>query len=101
MIAVLQFIFSVAAGFVFGFIGLELMFGELDFGFRLLMGIMCALIIAIAEIYFLAKKLNEEEVIINVPTQAPKTTADDKKSVEKTMTMNENMKTKIKLNKQS
>ncbi|XP_026463996.1 uncharacterized protein LOC113366582, partial [Ctenocephalides felis] len=99
MIAVLQFIFSVAAGFVFGFIGLELMFGELDFGFRLLMGIMCALIIAIAEIYFLAKKLNEEEVIINVPTQAPKTTADDKKSVEKTMTMNENMKTKIKLNK--
>lgn len=60
MIAVLQFIFSVAAGFAFGFIGLELMIGDLDFGFRLLMGIIIALIIALAEIYFLAKKLNED-----------------------------------------
>lgn len=36
------------------------MIGDLDFGFRLLLGILCALIIALAEIYFLAKKLNEE-----------------------------------------
>lgn len=49
-----------AAGFAFGFIGIELLVGNLDFGFRLLLGIICALIIALAEIYFLAKKLNEE-----------------------------------------
>lgn len=60
LIAVLQFIFSVLAGFAFGFIGIELITGNLDFGFRLLLGIICALIIALAEIYFLAKKLNED-----------------------------------------
>lgn len=60
LIAVAQFIFSVAAGFAFGFIGVELLVGNLDFGFRLLLGIICALIIALAEIYFRAKKLNEE-----------------------------------------
>lgn len=60
LIAVLQFLFSVAAGFAFGFIGVELIIGGLDFGFRLLLGIICALVIALAEIYFLAKQLNEE-----------------------------------------
>ncbi|KFB48877.1 AGAP013136-PA-like protein [Anopheles sinensis] len=60
LIAVAQFLFSVAAGFAFGFIGIELIIGQLDFGFRLLLGIIIALIIALAEIYFLAKKLNEE-----------------------------------------
>jgi len=60
LIAVVQFIVSIGAGFAFGFIGVELMIGDLDFGFRLLLGILCALIIALAEIYFLAKKLNED-----------------------------------------
>ncbi|KAL1109959.1 hypothetical protein AAG570_014116, partial [Ranatra chinensis] len=60
LIAVAQFVFSVGAGFVFGFHGLELLIGELEFGFRLLLGVICALIIALAEIYFLAKKLAEE-----------------------------------------
>ncbi|XP_044740848.1 transmembrane protein 199 isoform X1 [Chrysoperla carnea] len=59
LIAVAQFIMSVLAGFAFGFLGVELAVGSLDFGFRLLLGIICALIIALAEIYFLAKKLNE------------------------------------------
>lgn len=57
LIAVGQFIISVLAGFAFGFIGVELLVGNLDFGFRLLLGIMCALIIALAELYFLAKQL--------------------------------------------
>jgi len=60
LIAVVQFIVSVGAGFAFGFIGVELMVGDLDFGFRLLLGVMCALIIALAEIYFLAKQLAED-----------------------------------------
>lgn len=60
LIAILQFVFSVAAGFAFGFVGIALIVGDMDFGFRLLLGIMFALIIALAEIYFLAKKLNEE-----------------------------------------
>lgn len=64
LIAVFQFIVSVAAGFAFGFVGVQLIVGDLDFGFRLLLGVICALIIALAEIYFLAKKLSED---INMP----------------------------------
>lgn len=60
LIAVAQFIFSVLAGFAFGFKGLELLYGYMDFGFRLLLGIICGLVVALAEIYFLAKKLNED-----------------------------------------
>lgn len=62
LVAVAQFIFSVLAGFAFGFIGIELIIGDLDFGFRLLLGIIIALIIALAEIYFLAKRLSEDTV---------------------------------------
>lgn len=61
LIAVAQFVVSVLAGFLFGFLGVELMIGNLDFGFRLLLGIICALVIALAELYFLAKKLVMEE----------------------------------------
>lgn len=60
LIAIFQFIVSVLAGFAFGFIGIEVFVGSLDFGFRLLLGIMSALIVALAELYFLAKKLNED-----------------------------------------
>ncbi|XP_071441759.1 transmembrane protein 199 [Hetaerina americana] len=60
LIAVFQFVLSVVAGFMFGFLGVELIVGSLDFGFRLLLGIICALIIALAEIYFLAKQLSED-----------------------------------------
>lgn len=60
LIAIAQFIISILAGFLFGFRGVEWMVGNLDFGFRLLLGVMCALVIALAEIYFLAKQLNEE-----------------------------------------
>ncbi|XP_029039129.1 transmembrane protein 199 [Osmia bicornis bicornis] len=71
LIAVAQFVFSVVAGFVFGFKGVELIIGNLDFGFRLLLGIICALIIALAEIYFLAIKLNEDGYE-TVPQPMPK-----------------------------
>ncbi|XP_044765770.1 transmembrane protein 199 [Coccinella septempunctata] len=60
LIAIFQFIVSVAAGFAFGFIGVEVLVGPLDFGFKLLLGIIFALIIALAELYFLAKKLSED-----------------------------------------
>ncbi|TGZ53413.1 transmembrane protein 199 [Temnothorax longispinosus] len=70
LIAVAQFVFSVIAGFAFGFIGVELIIGDLDFGFRLLLGIICALIIALAEIYFLALKLNENG--FDVPSKSKK-----------------------------
>lgn len=71
LIAVLQFVFSVISGFFFGFLGIELMIGPLDFGFRLLLGIICALVIALAEIYFLAKKLNEEMPVEESPVKMP------------------------------
>ncbi|KAB0801423.1 hypothetical protein PPYR_05777 [Photinus pyralis] len=60
LIAVFQFIVSVLTGFLFGFHGIELLVGTLDFGFRLLLGVICSLTIALAELYFLAKTLNED-----------------------------------------
>lgn len=58
LIAVFQFVVSVLTGFAFGIVGIEFFVEGLDFGFRLLLGIVCALVIAVAELYFLAKKLN-------------------------------------------
>lgn len=66
MIGVLQLIFSVAAGFVFGFLGIELIVGGLNIGVRLVLGVMFALIIALAEIYFLAKKLHNYDHTVDV-----------------------------------
>lgn len=61
LIGVLQFVISTAAGFLFGFHGIELIVNKtFDLGLKLLLGITCALIIAIAEIYFLAKKLSKD-----------------------------------------
>lgn len=72
-----QFIFSVAAGFTFGFFGVNLMVGGLPFGFRILLGVIVALIIALAEMYFLAKKLHEYDEVLDAPkrkkSDAPKT----------------------------
>ncbi|EDV94432.1 uncharacterized protein LOC6567905 [Drosophila grimshawi] len=67
IIAVAQFIFSVAAGFTFGFFGVNLMVGPLPFGFRILLGVIVALIIALAEMYFLAKKLHEYDEVLDAP----------------------------------
>jgi len=60
LIGVLQLLISVAAGFLFGFLGIQLIIGQLDLQFRILNGIACAIIIAVAELYFLTKKLNDE-----------------------------------------
>lgn len=79
LIAVAQFIFSVISGFFFGFLGIELIVGDLDFGFRLLLGIICALVIALAEIYFLAKKLNEELPVEDTPLK-PSSTSEKQKT---------------------
>lgn len=62
-----QFIFSVAAGFTFGFFGVNLMVGPLPFGFRILLGVIVALVIALAEMYFLAKKLHEYDEVLDAP----------------------------------
>lgn len=60
MLAVAVFVITVIAAFIFGFLGLELLLGSMDYGFRLLLGIISGLIVALAEIYVLAKKLNED-----------------------------------------
>lgn len=38
LIAVAQFLVSVGAGFAFGFLGIELMIGDINFGSKLLLG---------------------------------------------------------------
>ncbi|CAH1979753.1 unnamed protein product [Acanthoscelides obtectus] len=60
LITIFQFIVSLVAGFLFGFTGIELITGSLDLGFRLILGIICASTVALAELYFLAKKLNDD-----------------------------------------
>lgn len=62
MIAVFQFVISIACAFFFGFKGIELFLGELQLPVRLLLGIGAALIVGAAELYFLAVNIamNEE-----------------------------------------
>lgn len=59
-LAIFQFVASVVTGFAFGLVGVEQIIGSLDFGFRLLLGVICALTVALAELCFLATKLNED-----------------------------------------
>lgn len=61
LVEVLGFAVSVFAGFAFGFTGINFMIGPLDFGVRALLGVFCALIIAVAELYFLARVLGDYE----------------------------------------
>jgi TMEM199 family protein len=72
LIGVVQFVFSVAAGFAFGFQGLELLIGDLEMGFRLMCGISCALVIAVAEIYFLLQHIHFAEEVPPEPPAAQK-----------------------------
>lgn len=72
LIGVVQFVFSVIAGFAFGFTGLELLIGDLEMGFRLMCGISCALVIAVAEIYFLLQHINFSEEAPPEPPAAQK-----------------------------
>lgn len=65
LLAILQFILSIIGGFIFGFIIVELIIGTLDYGFRLLLGVIFALIVALSEIYFLAKKLVEYDDLLS------------------------------------
>lgn len=74
LIGVVQFVFSVVAGFAFGFSGLELLIGDLDMGFRLMCGISIALVIAVAEIYFLLQHINFSEEAPPEPPAAQKVT---------------------------
>ncbi|KAG5879963.1 hypothetical protein JTB14_010351 [Gonioctena quinquepunctata] len=63
LIAVIQVVFSVIAGFAFGFTGINLILGEFDVRSRLLMGVICGFIIAIAELYFLVRNFDKYSVV--------------------------------------
>ncbi|KAG5879964.1 hypothetical protein JTB14_010352 [Gonioctena quinquepunctata] len=63
LIAVIQVVFSVIAGFAFGFTGINSILGEFDVRSRLLMGVICAFIIAIAELYFLVRNFDKYSVV--------------------------------------
>lgn len=58
LLAVFQFIISVIVGFIFGFFGIQLLTGYIDHGTKIVLGIVCAIIVAVAELYFLIKQLN-------------------------------------------
>lgn len=60
-IAVFQLVVSVVTGFIFGFLGINLLYGHLDMVWRLLLGILCASLVGVAELYFLIINLNIEQ----------------------------------------
>jgi len=73
LIGVFQFVVSVAAAFAFGFIGIDVFFGmTLDLAVRLLLGIICALIVGAADLYFLAMNLAVSETDYVPPTSSPR-----------------------------
>ena len=59
LVEVASFLLSIFAGFAFGFVGINYMIGPLDFGLRAVLGVVIALIVAIAELYFLARTLGD------------------------------------------
>lgn len=61
LVEVISFVMSVFAGFAFGFTGINYMVGPLDLGIRALLGVVIALIVAVAELYFLARVLGDYE----------------------------------------
>lgn len=61
LIGVLQLLVSIATGFLFGYKGIEWIVGNIETSARILLGVFCAIIIGIAELYFLIKKLSEPE----------------------------------------
>lgn len=61
MIAVLQFVISLAAAFLFGFSGIQIFVGPMDLAVRLLLGIASAVIVGIAELYVLVVLIDSRE----------------------------------------
>lgn len=69
LVEVLGFAVTVAAAFLFGFLGVDLMVGPLDLGVRFLLGAVVALIVAVAEVYFMARVLGDQELFHDAKSQ--------------------------------
>lgn len=61
LLEVMGFVISLFAAFMFGFVGINFMIGPLDLGIRALLGVVIALIVAVAELYFLARTFGDHE----------------------------------------
>lgn len=61
LVEIVSFVITVFAGFAFGFTGINYMIGPLDLGVRALLGVIIALVVAVAELYFLARILGDYE----------------------------------------
>ena len=61
LIEVFGFFVTMAAAFAFGFFGINYMIGPLDLGLRSILGVVIALVVAIAELYFMARVLGDYE----------------------------------------
>lgn len=61
IIAVIQFVISIAAAFLFGFLGIEVFVGSLDLAVRLLLGIAAAVIVGAADLYIMVVYLEAKE----------------------------------------
>ncbi|ODM92093.1 Transmembrane protein [Orchesella cincta] len=61
IVAVFQFVISLAAAFLFGFSGIQIFYGEMEIAVRLLLGIAFAIIVGVAELYILVVHLDAVE----------------------------------------
>jgi len=94
LIAVLQFVVSLACAFFFGFSGVELFVGGLQLAVRLLLGIVIALIVGAAELYFLVVNLAVSEEGFSAARAFPKPKiTTDVNAPSKTGTQKEHLKT--------
>lgn len=73
LIGIFQVLLSIGTGFLFGFVGIEWIVGNMETGYRLLLGLTMALIIGVAELYFFIKKMSE-------PISPPSSPKNDRKN---------------------
>lgn len=72
LLLIFQFVVSVATGFVFGFFAPYLLYGIEEVGRRMLLGIVLAFVVGIADLYFIVRTFLEEEGVINLRERVKK-----------------------------
>lgn len=80
LIMILQFVISIVTAFTFGYLAPYFFYGTVAAAPRILIGIIVAFIVGIADLYFVIRFLLETEGLIKRPTVAPTAEAEPKDS---------------------
>lgn len=72
LILIFQFVVSTATGFAFGYFAPFFLYGIQSVGKRLLVGIIIAFVVAIADLYFIIRGFLEEDGVIDLKSKFKK-----------------------------